>query len=112
VPLTDPDLQADLDYLVARIARGPGLTPAQERAAAIDGHVEVQPDHAMAAYLAKVRDLPTAVTDDVVAALREAGHSDDTIFELTVATALGAAKRRLDAGLAAVVAAAAAAEDR
>jgi len=42
------------------------------------------------------------VTDDDVAALQRAGHSDDALFEMTVAVALGAALARLERGLAAL----------
>jgi alkylhydroperoxidase family enzyme len=42
------------------------------------------------------------VTDADVAALRQAGHSDDSLFEITVAAAVGAALHRLDRGLAAL----------
>jgi hypothetical protein len=45
------------------------------------------------------------VTDADTAALRAAGYSDDAIFELTVAVALGAGLLRRDVGLAAVRAA-------
>jgi alkylhydroperoxidase family enzyme len=38
------------------------------------------------------------VTDDDIAALR-AHHSDDELFEIIVAAAVGAARHRLDAGL-------------
>lgn len=39
------------------------------------------------------------VTDADVDALKRAGHSDDAIFELTAAAALGAAIMRLERGL-------------
>ena len=42
------------------------------------------------------------VTDSDVAALQRAGHSDDALFEITVAAAVGAALHRLDRGLAAL----------
>jgi hypothetical protein len=53
-------------------------------------------------YLDKVRDQATAVTDAEVARLRAGGHSDDELFELTVAAALGAASDRMEAGLRAI----------
>ena len=53
-------------------------------------------------YAAKVRDQASRVTDADVAALREAGASEQEIFEITVAAAVGAALRGLDAGLRAV----------
>jgi hypothetical protein len=57
---------------------------------------------ALAPYLGKVRDCAYKVTDDDVAALAAAGHSEDELFEQTVAVAIAEGLRRLDAGLAAV----------
>jgi hypothetical protein len=42
------------------------------------------------------------VTDDDVAALQSAGHSDDSLFEITVAASVGAALHRLERGMAAL----------
>jgi hypothetical protein len=42
------------------------------------------------------------VTDTDVAALQQAGQSDDSLFEITVAAAVGAALHRLDRGMAAL----------
>jgi hypothetical protein len=42
------------------------------------------------------------VTDAEVAALQRAGQSDDSLFEITVAAAVGAALHRLDRGMAAL----------
>jgi hypothetical protein len=50
-------------------------------------------------YLTKVREASYRITDADVDALRSVGHSDEEIFELTVAAALGAALRSRDAGL-------------
>jgi alkylhydroperoxidase family enzyme len=52
-----------------------------------------------AAYAATVRRHAYRVTDAQVEALRAAGLSEDDIFELTVAAAVGAGLDRLDAGL-------------
>ena len=57
---------------------------------------------ALESYLAKVRDCAYKVTDDDVAALLAAGHSEEEIFEQTVAVAVAEGLRRLDAGLAAI----------
>jgi alkylhydroperoxidase family enzyme len=56
----------------------------------------------LAAYLDKVALHAYRVTDDDVAALQRAGNSDDALFEVTVAAALGAAFGRLERGLAAL----------
>lgn len=50
-------------------------------------------------YLAKVRAHAYRVTDEDVAALRSAGWTDETIYELTIAAAVGEGLRRLDVGL-------------
>jgi alkylhydroperoxidase family enzyme len=52
-----------------------------------------------AAYAATVRRHAYRVTDAQVEALRAAELSEDDIFELTVAAAVGAGLERLDAGL-------------
>jgi alkylhydroperoxidase family enzyme len=69
---------------------------AQLRAAA-------QPDRprppATADYVDTVLRHAYRVTDAQVETLRAAGLSEDEIFELTVATAVGAGLERLDAGL-------------
>ncbi len=50
----------------------------------------------MDAYLAKVRDRAYAVVDRDIEALKEAGFSEDAIFEQTVAVAIAEGLRRLD----------------
>jgi len=41
-------------------------------------------------------------TDEDIQALRQAGYSEDAIFEITLSTALGAGLARLERGLAAL----------
>ena len=55
-----------------------------------------------AAYLEKVRVHAYRVTDADVEALKEAGFSEDEIFEHTVSAAVAAGLVRLEAGLAAL----------
>ena len=50
----------------------------------------------MDAYLAKVRDRAYAVVDRDVEQLKEAGFSEDEIFEQTVTVAIAEGLRRLD----------------
>jgi alkylhydroperoxidase family enzyme len=50
----------------------------------------------MGDYLEKVRDRAYAVLDRDVDALKEAGFSEDAIFEQTVAVAIAEGLRRLD----------------
>jgi hypothetical protein len=57
---------------------------------------------ALEPYFDKVRVCAYKITDDEVAALVAAGHSEDEIFAQTVAAALAEGLRRLDLGLAAI----------
>ncbi len=50
-------------------------------------------------YAAKIRNASYRVTDTDIDLLKEAGHSEDEIFEVTIAAAVEAALRSLDAGL-------------
>jgi alkylhydroperoxidase family enzyme len=54
------------------------------------------------AYTDTVRRNAYRVTDAQVEALRDAGLSEDDVFELTVAAAVGAGLERLEAGLGAM----------
>jgi alkylhydroperoxidase family enzyme len=72
-------------------------TTAAMRQAAYNGAAE---DAEVARYVVAVRDHAYRITDVDLSGLRDQGLSDDAIFELTVAAALGAAQRCLDAGLA------------
>lgn len=53
----------------------------------------------MHAYLEKVRLHAYRITDRDVDALKEAGHTEDEIFEHTVSAAVAAGLERLEAGL-------------
>src|SRR5262245_49432739 len=78
------------------VLESPGRTdPATRLAAAEGGSLPVPLD----SYVTKVRDQAYRVTDRDVAALTAGGVSEDEIFELTVAAALGAALLRFDAGM-------------
>ena len=56
----------------------------------------------MGAYLAKVHEHAYKVTDADVQALKDAGFSEDEIFEQTVAVAIGQGLRRYDAAMEAI----------
>jgi alkylhydroperoxidase family enzyme len=60
------------------------------------------PPAAMDAYLAKVRERASTVVDGDIDALKEAGLSEDEIFENTVAVAIREGLRRLDRAEAAI----------
>jgi alkylhydroperoxidase family enzyme len=53
----------------------------------------------LAAYLEKVRRYAYRTTDADVQALKDAGYSEDEIFEHTVSVAVAAGLERLEAGL-------------
>ncbi len=57
---------------------------------------------AFATYLEKVRLHAYKVTDADVQALKDAGFTEDQIFEHTVSTAVAAGLERLEAGLGAL----------
>jgi alkylhydroperoxidase family enzyme len=67
------------------------LDPAVRGAAARGGPV----DGPAAELVEKVRRHAYRVTDTDIAALRGAGYSEDQIYELTIAAALGEGTRRL-----------------
>lgn len=54
---------------------------------------------ALASYVEKVAQHAYKVTDADIEALKRAGYSEDAIFEVTAAAALGAAIMRLERGL-------------
>ena len=54
----------------------------------------------LAPYLDKVRRNAYRITDDDVQALKDAGYSEDVIFEQTVSVAVAAGLVRLEAALA------------
>ena len=81
----DPELRAAVERYAAVLGGRPGDAP------------ELPPD--LRAYVEKVALHANKVTDADVNGLREGGYSEDAIFELTLAAALGAAQARLAAGL-------------
>jgi alkylhydroperoxidase family enzyme len=68
------------------------------RAAAERGEVPER----FAAYVQTIHDHAYQVSDRTVADLRSAGATEDEIFEVTIAAAFGAARERLETGLAAL----------
>jgi alkylhydroperoxidase family enzyme len=71
---------------------------AQVEACAAGREASDLPDE-LRSYVDKVARNAYKVVDADLDRLREAGYSEDAIFELTLAAALGAARARLDAGL-------------
>ena len=97
--MTDQHAKA-LARLDELLRSGPGeLTPAV-RTAAIDA--DPLPDPLAQRYVQTLRKHAYKLTDRNLEELARAGWTDGQVFELTVTAAFGAAKRRLDAGLAAL----------
>jgi hypothetical protein len=69
------------------------------RAAAASGAELPEP---AGSYAANVRNASYRITGADLAGLHAAGLSDDAVFEITIAAAVGAALRGLDAGMRAV----------
>jgi hypothetical protein len=78
------------------VFEGPGRTDPATRQSAATGEALPEP---WLSYTAKVRDDSWGVTDADIGNLKAAGHSEDEIFEMTVAASVGASLRALDAGL-------------
>jgi alkylhydroperoxidase family enzyme len=100
-----------VERLRTAVLSGAGVTADSTRAAvasraaalsgsrtAADGVVPAD----VAGFADKVARRAYTVTDDDVRALRQAGYSEDAIFELTASAAVGAALGRLERGLAAL----------
>ena len=78
------------------VLQSPGVTEPAARLAAFGGEDLPAP---FGDYAAKVQEASERITDRDVQALLQGGCTQDAVFELTVAAALGAAMRRLEAGL-------------
>jgi hypothetical protein len=85
--------------VVDRVLNGPGRTTATARRAAFDNSGV---DERARALVGAVARHAWQVSDDDVAAAKNAGLSDDEIFELVVSAALGQSSRQLDSALAAL----------
>jgi hypothetical protein len=90
---------AGVEALRRAIFESAGSTDPAVRAAAGSGGELPEP---MGSYATKVRDQSYRITDTDFAGLTRAGLDDDDIFEITIAAAVGAALRRLDAGMLAI----------
>ena len=88
--------------VIARVCDGPGETSSLERRAAF---ASVGVPAGARVLLEKVTRHAYKVTDDDIDGALAAGLSEDQVFELAVAAALGQATRQLDAAVAALDAA-------
>jgi hypothetical protein len=84
------------DRLGRRVLDGPGRLDRAVRRAAGRRALDDLPE-AVRAYVAKVHDHAYKVTNDDVTGLLDAGYTEDEVFELTAAAAVGAGLSRLDA---------------
>ncbi|HEY7478096.1 MAG TPA: hypothetical protein VIB62_07645 [Actinomycetota bacterium] len=91
-----------LERLHAAVVESSGVLPPDERAAAA---TRAGVPERFSSYVGAIHDHASRITDATVAELQAGGASDDEVFEITVAAAYGAARRRLDAALGAVRAA-------
>ena len=88
-----------VEALRAAVLGSPGVLQAPVRLAAAE-RSEVPETYA--GYVGMIHDHAYRITDRTVADLKRAGASEDAVFEVTVAAAYGASRRRLEAGLAAL----------
>jgi alkylhydroperoxidase family enzyme len=100
---------SELARLREAVLDGPAETAAGLRRAAAArsgelafGRAETRVPEDLAPYLDKVALHAYKVVDDDIDALRGRGYSEDALFELTVAAAVGAGLARLETGLRAI----------
>lgn len=99
-PHLPPEITGRHERLVADLRQSVLDSPAQTdpaiRSAAATGD---SVGESWNGYVALVRDASYRVRDTDIDRLKIAGHSEDEVFEVTVAAAVGAGLRSLDAGL-------------
>jgi alkylhydroperoxidase family enzyme len=93
-----------MEKAIASLLGAPGETGTSLRQAVFDrgrmGTGEV-PEN-LKALVEKIADRPWSVSDEDFTRLREAGYSEDQVYELVLAAAAGAGMRRFVAGLRAI----------
>jgi len=89
-----------LSTLEHRLLHGPGTTESEVRRSVASG--DRMNDPLVDAYLEKIRNHAYKIVERDIAELKAAGWDEDQIFEISICTAFGAARQRLDAGLRAV----------
>jgi hypothetical protein len=88
-----------MSRIIEAVRSGPGSLPAEVRQAIMDGESIPEP---LASYVSRVASHAREITDEDVQALLLAGFTEEQVFEATVSSAVGAGRRRLEAGLAAL----------
>jgi alkylhydroperoxidase family enzyme len=92
------DIRAAREKLVAALL-GKGRSTVEQRRSAFEG---TPSEPALKALIDKMDDHAPQIDDADVAAVRAAGFSEDQVFEVVVAAAVGQASRRYESALAAV----------
>ena len=95
--------------LVDRVLNAEGRTSSEQRARAF-GNADMPPP--LGTLIGKVATRPAQVTDADFAAAKAAGFTEDQLFELVIAAAVGQSTRLYEAGLAALAEAAGQEEGR
>jgi alkylhydroperoxidase family enzyme len=90
-----------VERTVAAVTKSPGHTSPRLRRALVEQSRDDVPEELLH-YVATVTQHAYRVSDGDVDAVKRDGYDDDEIFELTAATALGAALARLRKGMAAL----------
>ena len=95
--VTESDRRAEqIRALLEAVVTGPGTTDPSLRSAASRG---IGLPTVLETYIAKIRRDSHRITDRDVAQLRANGYSEDDIFEITIAAALGVAAEGLETAL-------------
>jgi alkylhydroperoxidase family enzyme len=102
-------LPASLQEAVDALLTSPGATEPSLRRVVLErlrsrearAHAPAAADLplALADFLDKLAERPWTICDADFTRLRAAGYSDDQLYELTLASSIGAGLRRFDAGL-------------
>ncbi|HMF89086.1 MAG TPA: hypothetical protein VKL40_00475 [Candidatus Angelobacter sp.] len=92
-----PKLQTAVNALLTQ----PGATERELRRAVLERtrSAAAQIPEALREFVEKIADRPWTVSDQDFARLRAAGYSEDELYEVTLAAAIGAGLQRFDAGL-------------
>ncbi|HKF24217.1 MAG TPA: hypothetical protein VKE93_21795 [Candidatus Angelobacter sp.] len=94
-------LPSELQSAVNSLLNQPGATELQLRRALLERtrSGEGQVPDVLREFVEKIAARPWTVNDEDFARLRASGFSDDQLYELTLACALGAGLQRFEAGL-------------
>ncbi len=87
----DTRLAEGMERIETAAWRRPGVIPSDMRRAVFEGTSQEEP---LETYIRKVHDAAYKVIDEEVTALMDAGYTEDGIFELTIAAAVGAGFKR------------------